>query len=152
MRKVWLQYIFAYGMWLVALLLGVWFLLTSRVGVHAYLTLYYAGNSITRLVQAGLLDQVYFLLVGLLWLILMIVSEEYFRKGIGRKDLFHRVIVIIAPELLLTAFSDIFLIVVLGIYQQTWLFWLRLFVELIAAGFLFYLAVVTRQRKTFPHA
>jgi hypothetical protein len=152
MKKEWLQYVFAYVMWIVALLLGVWFLLTSRVWVRSALTLYYAGDSITRKMQVGLLDQVYFVIVGLAWLIMMIVSEQYFRKGIHRKDLLHRVSTIIAPELLLIALSDIFLMVVLGIYQQSWLFWLRLSVELIAGGMLFRLAILTPSKKTLTHS
>lgn len=151
MKREWLEYVLAYVMWLISMLLGVWFLLTSRVWVRTALTLYYAGDSITRKMQVGLLDQVYFIIVGLAWLIMMVVSEEYLRKGISGKNLLHRIANVIAPELLLIALSDICLLMVLGILTQSWLYWLRLVVELIGAGLLFRLAFLTRRKKALPH-
>ena len=151
MKKEWLQYILVYVIWLVCLMLGFWLILTSREVERTSLTLYYAGSSITRQAQVGLLDQVYFIVTGFLWLILMIFSEQYFRKGIARNDLLHRAAVIIAPELLLIALSELSLVVELGLYQQPWVNWLRTIIELIASGLLFRLVVVTRRKKPLLH-
>lgn len=151
MKKEWFQTIFAYVMWLICLLLGFWLILASREVERTTLTLYYAGTSITRHVQVGLLDQAYFIFTGLLWLILMIFSEEYFRKGVAKKELLYRGAVVIAPELLLIALSELSLVLELGFYQQSWLNWLRTILELLASGFLFRMAVIIRRKKTLPH-
>ena len=152
MKKEWFQYILAYVIWLFSLLLGFWFIIVSREGVITALTLYYAGDSIARNLQVGMMDKVYFLFVGFLWLILMIVSEEYFRKGIARKNLIHRVAIIIAPELLLIALSEISVVLELGLYQQSWLNWLRIIVELITSGLLFRLIIATQRKKSLTHS
>lgn len=97
MRKI-LMYVAAYAAWLAVCAGGVAVLLMTR-GAIAQLSL------IARLDRYDfrLADQVTLLVGGLLCLILLMVSESYFREAVPRGVLAQRVIRVFAIEAVLAA-------------------------------------------------
>ena len=125
-----LGYVIAYLAWAVTMVLGVWFILISREGVLGALALY-AGDSPPRIWQARFLDKAYMIAVGLLWLVLLIVTEEYFKRGVPQRDLMRRIAIVVGPELLLIFVADAGLLLLQGIGGAGWLRWLILGSELV---------------------
>ena len=132
MRKfTWLNHLLVYFMWAIVLLLGIWFLLLSRDTVSSALTLLYVKDSLTRAGQVRFLDKFYVLGVGLLWLVMMIFSEFYFRAAVHHiRLLFRRFALILGIELLLLFVADGGLLLAQGLGIATWSRWLILAGEL----------------------
>ena len=66
MRKhIWLNYLLAYFVWAVALVLGIWFLLLSRNAFLGVFSVLYVQDSVTRAWQLRFLDKFYVVGVGL---------------------------------------------------------------------------------------
>jgi len=125
-----LGYVIAYLMWAVTMALGVWFILIGRESFLGALALY-AGDSLPRIWQARFLDKAYMIAAGLLWLVLLIVTEEYFKRGVPQRDLTRRIANVIGPELLLIFVADAGLLLLQGIGGADWLRWLILGSELV---------------------
>ena len=87
MKKQWIQYVIVYVMWAVFMGLGLLFLIVSRTSLTTFLRLNYALENFQRGKQVQLIDQVYFLILGLVLVILMIVVEEYFKNGAKKNRL-----------------------------------------------------------------
>ncbi len=106
-----LSYVLAYVMWLASFLLWVLFLFRSREAISGLLMRFYLPGPIegtfqrTRVFQS--FNQFYFYLGGLVWLVLMIVVENYFREGAKRGSLIRRIGKVIGPEVLLIFISDL---------------------------------------------
>jgi hypothetical protein len=141
-----LGYVIAYLAWAVTMALGVWFILISREGVLGVLVLY-AGDSLPRMWQAKFLDKAYVVVVGLLWLVLVIVAEEYFKRGVPQRDLMRRIANVVGPELLLIFVADVGLLLLQGIGSAGWLRWLILGGELVIGMALFLLGRFLRPPK-----
>jgi hypothetical protein len=80
MKKV-LQYITAYMLLILILVLGMWLFVLGREVLSGLMNTYFVGKSIARGYQAGFYDRVFLLVVGLSWLILFIVAEELLRRS-----------------------------------------------------------------------
>lgn len=113
MKKIWIHYLIAYLMWFIFFLLGVLFLLVSRQGVLGILGNYSRGN-LQRIMEAQLIDKAYLLVVGLALLILMIVVEDYFKKGAQKGLLAVRIPKVMGLEILFL-FGAHLLLVILGL-------------------------------------
>lgn len=125
MKRTWPGYVLAYLMWIVVMALGLWFLVISRSGVLGALAKFYVGDSATRAWGAGFYDRMYLLAVGLLWLVLSVVIESYFRKGVRRRQLLRHFARVAGPESLLIFAADLFLLWLQG-WSAGWLRWLIL--------------------------
>lgn len=142
----WLGYIAAYLMWVIVLALGIWFLLVSRTGFLGALAAYHNTETVSGVWQVRLLDIVYSVTVGLIWLVLMTVTERYFRKGVRQGVLLTRFATIVGPEILLILAADLFLLWLQG-GSRVWLRWLILGSELVIGVGLVLFARHSRTRK-----
>ncbi len=106
-----LSYALAYVMWLASFLLWVVFMVRSKDAISGLLIRFYLPGQLegtfqrTRVFQS--FNQFYFYLGGLVWLVLMIVVENYFREGARRGSLIRRIGKIIGPEVLLLFVADL---------------------------------------------
>ena len=99
--KLWGKYLIAYGMWAVFILLGILFLVVSRNSLSDYLNGYYIQDNFQRGKEAQFINQVFFLVFGIVLFIFTIMVEEYFKNG-ARKDLLgHRIARVMGIEILL---------------------------------------------------
>jgi H+/gluconate symporter-like permease len=125
------RYILLYAAWIVVLALGVWFLLLSRDAFLNAASILYARDSLTRTWQVEAADKFYTLIVGLLCLVLITVSEFYFRNGVRRGNLWRRFARVVGFELLLIFVADLVLLATQGWGMGAWSRWLILGAELV---------------------
>lgn len=143
----WLGYIAAFLMWVVVLALGLWFILVGREGFLGALSVFYVGDSLPRAWRVRFLDKVFWIVLGLLWMVLMVVGEEYLRRGVVQRNLLKRFAKIAGPEILLIFVVDLFLFWLQGFGGLSWLRWLILGGELlIGVG----LVLFVRISRTLP--
>jgi signal transduction histidine kinase len=147
MIKKSMQYVIGYLMWVITLVIGAWFGIISWEGFQSLLTLFYVRNSPTYAARANFYRIVFFIVIGLLWGLLMIISEESYRKGVLAGNLTQRVAIIIGPLLLLSFLADTVLLLVTGIQNSFWLRWLIVLVELAAGIGLVYYARTAKIRR-----
>jgi hypothetical protein len=117
-------------MWTLNLVIGVWFILISQKFILGILGNNYTGKNIGRNWQVGFLDKVYLIALGLAWLVIMIVMENYFKKSVKKGTLVRRFTRIAGPEFLLVFLAYLGLLILQGINSVAWLQWLLLLVEL----------------------
>ena len=129
-ERRWVDYIPAYLAWAVVAALGVWFMLISRNSFLGVLSAVYVRDSIQRAWQVRFLDKVYFIAVGLLWTIVVVITEAYFRRGAGRPDLGQRIAKVLGIELLLIFGADVVLLILQGFNVNVWQRWLIMVGEL----------------------
>jgi len=133
-----LNYVIAYALWIVTILLGLWFVLLARGGFQGALATFYVRGSLTYAQRARFFEQVFVLVMGLLWLALVLITEGYFRSGAQRPDLLKRFARVAGLVLLLVFVADLFLFWLQGVPSGNWLRWLILAGEL-ALGIVFLL-------------
>ena len=129
-ERRWVDFIPAYLGWAIVAALGVWFMLISRNSFLGVLSAVYVKDSIQRAWQVRFLDNVYFIALGLLWTVVAVITEAYFRKGAGHPGLWRRIAKIIGIELLLIFGADFTLFILQGLSVNMWLRWLILVGEL----------------------
>lgn len=109
--KNWPKYALSYVSWIVSFLLWFWFIFKSREALSGLLARYYLNGPLEGAFQRTKIfqffNQSYFYIVGLIWLILMIVVEQYFRDGVKKGILINRICKVVGPELFLLFLSDI---------------------------------------------
>ena len=141
-----LKYVATYLLWLVNLLFGLWFAFISRNTWLSAFQLWYVQGSPTRQYRANLLDKVFILILGFTWLVLMIVYESYFRKGVEKRDLFRRFAKVTGPTVLAIFVVDAFLALIQGLAIVGSLRFVILLIEL----FLGLLLIRYGWRKVIP--
>ncbi|HCE18557.1 MAG TPA: hypothetical protein DEQ80_11930, partial [Anaerolinea thermolimosa] len=94
------------------------------------LGLYYIGESFQRRFQAQLVDRVFVFGTGLIWVILMILVENYFRTGVKKGDLGRRVGRVLGPQVLLIFLADAVKAIWVDPIPLPWMRWVLLAVEL----------------------
>jgi phosphatidylglycerophosphate synthase len=119
MIKQWLSYLLAYVMWTLNLVIGVWVILISREFLVDFLGITYAGQNIGRGWQAGFLDKVYLIALGVAWLAFMIAIEDDFKKSVKKGTLMRRFTRIVGPEFLLVFLAYLGLLILQGINSVT---------------------------------
>ena len=129
-KRRWVHFIPAYLGWVVVMALGVWFMLISRNSFLGVLSAVYIRDSIQRAWQVRFLDKVYFIAAGMLWTILAVITEAYFRKGAGRPGLGQRIAKVVGIELLLIFGADLLLLILQGFNVGMWQRWLIVLGEL----------------------
>ena len=126
-----INYVIAYVLWFVTILLGLWFVMLARSDLQGALATYYVRGSVTYIQRARLFDQVFVIVLGLLWLVFMVVTEWYFRTGALRPDWLKRFARVAGPVILLVFVADLFLFWLQGVSSGNWLRWLILAGELV---------------------
>lgn len=143
------QYIFAYGAWVIFIMLFLAILLLGRDTWLAALRNYWAQDHFGRQSAINFLDRAFVLAVGITWLILMLVTESYFRNGIVKGDLTHRISAVIGVEVLVIFFIHLAMTLMMGFAAQTPLRWALLGVEfVIGAGLIVISRVTAKKKKT----
>jgi hypothetical protein len=145
-KRIWPSYILAYLMWAVVLALGIWFLVISRSGLLGAFATFYVGDPVSRAWRGRLYDKAYIIAVGLLWIVLMVVTDAYFREGVQRRELLKRFARVTGLEILLIFAADLFLFWLQG-GGGTWLRWLILGGEMVAGLLLLVFARLPRASR-----
>ena len=130
MSKV-LRYVVAYGMWLVDLALSVWLFVLSRSALVAFLARSYQQGDFRYSKMAKAADEVFTVLLGIGWLGLIILTEEYYRRGAIDEGLTKRFARVTGPILLVAFVVDLLLFWLQGFGGAGWLRWLILAAELV---------------------
>ena len=113
-------------------------MMKSREAISGMLIRFYLNGTFQRTKEFQFFNQFYFYLLGLVWLILMIVVENYFRLGVKKGDLFKRIGKVIGPELILLLVSDVFRLFSTTFSAQDWII---VFLELVLGAGMIWLAV-----------
>jgi hypothetical protein len=126
----------SYLLWVVTFLFGLWLIYLCRTTWLAGMGFWFIQGSPTRAQQAGFLDKVFLLILGFSWLILMVASEAYYRKGVKNRQLLTRFAKVSGPILLSVFVIDAILAWITGLAIIGWIRLVVILVEL-AAGILF---------------
>jgi len=132
--KTGFDYVMAYLLWFVTLCLGAWFVFISRNTFETFLGGYYIKEKGQFLLsqQARFLDIVFPVVLWLLWLVMMIVTEEYYRKGAQKGNVLKRFAKVAGVLLVLIFIADLCQNLMLGLTVVGWLRWLLTIFELLA--------------------
>lgn len=95
------RYAVAYATWIISLLLWAGFMFLARDAITNLLGLYYYQDSFQRKKEIQFFMQAWIFVTGIIWLIMMVIVENYMREGVKKKNLAKRVGKVIGPELLL---------------------------------------------------
>ena len=109
-----LNIIVAYGAWIIDIGLSLWFFVLSRQAIQLWIATFYLNGSFSRRMSVRFIDQGFTIFIGLLMLIYMIVTENYYRVGVTKGMLARRIARLTGPLVLLIGLVDLFLALVLG--------------------------------------
>ena len=87
-----------YVLWAVTILLGLWCLLAARAAINLAFIFTFANRWVLRAV-----DRFSLLIMGIVWLIAIIIVEDFLGKGVDKGDLYKRFLQIAAAEVLFGA-------------------------------------------------
>jgi len=138
MKKI-LQAFAAYLLLLPILLIGIWLFFLGREVLSSLLAVFFVGTSLTRNFQAGFADRMYVVFVGVGWMVLFVVAEEFLRRSVLKGTLIRTFLRFMGVLTLVVAvFDGIQLALLASLTEVTVTRWAILAVELIlAAAFLF---------------
>ena len=129
MKKIFSNAI-AYVFWIVDLALAFWLIYISRTAYQGIFALFYKTGDTRYSHTVDFLDKAFIILLGLAWLALMVIVEEYFRAGIPKGDMLKRIARVTGPVLLCIFAVDLIIFWLQGIGSGHWLRWLILAGEL----------------------
>lgn len=129
MNKV-IKYAIAYGMWIADLGLSLWLFYISRIGLLAFLALFYEPGDFAFSHRVDLIDKIFTVVLGLGWLAFSIVTEEKYRTSAPEENLLKCFARFTGPVLLCIFAVDLILFWLSGIGGDNWLRWLILASEL----------------------
>lgn len=132
LKKIYL-YALAYISWVFSWVIFVWFILLSRETFLAVLRNFWAPGSFTRQMSITFIDRAYVIFIGIIWVILMIVTESYFRNGIIKGNLYQRLGKVIGVELAAIFLVDLVMVLLQGYNSQPWTRLAILFFELVVS-------------------
>jgi hypothetical protein len=135
-------------MWIFTLLLELWFIVISLQDFQCIFSAFYIRGSDQRAQQVGFYVAIYVIIMGLLWVVLITVTEELFRTGAQKGDLFRRFAKIAGPEFLFIFLADLVLLWLQSPGGYDWFRWLILGGELLIGVAL--ITFVIRQKKLLP--
>lgn len=128
-ERRWILYPLVYAMWLAILLLGIWFLLISRDALLGLIDALMVDESTSHAWRLISFERFYMFGAGLIWLVVMVFSELYLRRGVARGELVPRFARIFGVLVLLVFVVDAIIFAMQGL-PGGWLRWLILAVEL----------------------
>lgn len=135
-----LDFILAYILWAVTLALGAWFAIIGREAFETYLGKYFIQEQgqfeLAR--QARFWDLTVAVVLWLLWFVMLIITEEYFRRGVPKKTVWQRFAKVAGVLILLIFIADLCQNLMLGIAVVGWLRWLLTIIELLGGVVLIY--------------
>jgi hypothetical protein len=142
------KFLAAYLAWILFILLFLVIILLGRDTLLAFLRNYWAAHSFSRKYAIDFIDRIFVLVIGIAWLILMLIIESYFRNGVKKNILPHRLSLVFG-----TTISAIFVIhflrtLMIGFTTQTLNTWSLLLLELVVSmGLLFISRKTTKTIK-----
>jgi hypothetical protein len=107
-------YIFTYAMWIVSFLLWLWVMYLGRNLLTDVLNPMVMPGAVQQAKMVQLADRVYLMTMGLIWLVLMIVVENYFRRGVERGEIWRRIGRVLGPQILLVFAVDLAMVFFYG--------------------------------------
>lgn len=126
-------YVIAYLLWIVAMILGVAFLLIGMNGIPQLLAPFFSATEFNVRFMAGFINRIFLIVAGTGILIIIVAVESFFRHGAQSGTLWQRAARVFGPLLLLVFVADlcqvIFLRYPFGLNPR----WLILALELAAA-------------------
>jgi type IV secretory pathway TrbD component len=140
--KLIVNYAVAYIMWILSFLLWLLFMFLSREAIAGLLMRFYLDGSLNKMKFFQFFNQWYFYFLGLVWLILMIVVENYFRQGVIKRNLYRRISLIVGPEIILLSIANFVRSLVTVFAIQDWL--------ISGFGFILGVAMVWWAKKNKP--
>ena len=143
MNKV-VRYVIAYVGWVANMGLGLWFAYLCKTTLLGIFASFYTGN-VAYANTVNFIDKVFTILLGLGWLVFMIMTEQYFRKGIENESETKRLANVTGPLLVCIFVVDLILAWIQGPGGENWLRWLILAAEL-GAG----IALIVTSKTRFP--
>jgi hypothetical protein len=94
---MWLRYVAAYSLWIVAIALG--YVVVDAARQAAFALSIMLSNANPYVVRFA--DRAFFVVAGLAWLSFAVLMESYFRRGVKQRDLVVRLARLAAVELAL---------------------------------------------------
>jgi hypothetical protein len=107
--KTLLNYFFIYLVWVFICALGLWTAFLIRDSIFNTLMVVYAKDEITRFWVVRALDKFVFIGLGLIWLALVVIVEDYLKNSLEKNDLFKRFAWIGGIEIALFSLLNFFL-------------------------------------------
>jgi hypothetical protein len=132
------SYAFAYTMWILSFLSWLLFMILGRTSIQTVLAIMYDQTVLKNRLNAGLIDRVFMLATGTIWVILMVVVEEYLRRGVKKGDLYRRTARVFAPIILMIFVADFTMAYAIGFEYSSPGRLVLLVVELLSAIGLFW--------------
>jgi hypothetical protein len=129
MKKVF-NYFLAYVLWFFDIGLALLLFFRLRDLIWGLFILLGDPTNLAYINRINVIDRFLVVILGIVWLIYMIVVEEYFRTGVPEELLLKRFARVTAPVLLILFVNDLLLVIVQGVSKAGWLQWLALVVEL----------------------
>lgn len=123
-----------YIFWIVSLGLGAWFVIIAREAFETFLGRFFIKSPDQFIIirQARFWDIVFSVLLWILWFAMMIVTEEYYRRGVTKNVLWQRFARVTGILLILIFIANFSQNLMLGYAVVGWLPWLLCVLELIA--------------------
>lgn len=123
-----------YVFWLVSLALGAWFVIIAREAFETFLGRYFikGPDQFTVIRQARFWDLVVSVVLWILWFAMMIIVEEYYRRGAEKNVMWRRFARVTAILLILIFIASLSQNLMLGFAVVGWLPWLLSVLELFA--------------------
>lgn len=128
--KLYTHYAVAYTSWITSFLLWFWFIIIGRDALSGVLNVYYIQNKLSRRYISQFYDRIFLIVSAVIWITLVVVVEEYLRRGIKKGDLFRRLGRVFAPIILCIFIADATNGFLLGFQYLPWIRWLLLIIEL----------------------
>ena len=85
------RYVIVYVMWFINLGLATWLLISSRLVLLIIPALLFDPMDYFYPKRVEVFDKVFTLLLGIGWLAFMVITEDYFRKGVLKGNLKKRI-------------------------------------------------------------
>ncbi len=139
-------YVAAYLLWIVAMLLGVVFLLIGMNGIPQLLAPLFSATEFNVRFMAGFINRIFLLVAGTGILVIIVAVESFFRHGAQTNTLWQRAARVFGPLMLLVLIADLCQVIYLGYPFGLTPRWMILGLELIGALALIYLGF----RKPLP--
>jgi hypothetical protein len=141
------KYFVAYLAWVLFILLFVVVILLGRDVLLGYLRNIWAQQNLARQYAINFFDRGYVLGIGITWLILMIIMESYFRNGVVKNVLPHRLSLVFGYLILTIFIIHLLMAIMGGILTQSSLQWVLLAGEFVLSAGLLVISAKTPKKS-----
>ncbi len=140
------RYALAYAAWVIFFLLFLYFVVLSRETLLAYLRNFWIQDIPERKYTISLIDRTYIVVAGLIWVILIIVSETFFRNGVANGTVYHRTSLGVGMIITLIFLTQLARTLMVGIANQPAVLLVPLVLEFVLGAGLLYLSAKTPKK------